>query len=439
MAASSRVPRLLRNNEVIKEWAISSCGAASAAWSPRELLTGTSSVFPASSQLTVKRSSTSRFFMYEEQGQAKLNDGIGKTEELLVSPAEMANLLHEKDDSGSYHYWTSPVASVAPELLERFPNYHSLHNDQRFLDPRGPSMWMGNSGSATQAHYDVADNVLVQLHGSKRIRCYPPKAAKALHVFPDSHPRARKSQVNFDEPDHDRYPFFTSLPAPILDVILQPGDALWLPAFWFHHVENGRLPPSSSSTTTTTTTCNDAEDAPSVSVNVFSFSAPMMTAQRIFQTASRPFGFLPPPHPSDQKAVEEHHSFALAVLRALGHELLKGLNREESSPSDYIRSALLTSRYAPLGVDDDSSPIIANNATARALTMDENAVVASCIASILPEFELLDDSSKIQNEGKEEEESGIVDLIALHLLELWAVELVGAGAVAGSWSAALHD
>ena len=25
-----------------------------------------------------------------------------------------------------------------------------------------------------QAHYDVADNVIVQLHGVKRVRCYPP-------------------------------------------------------------------------------------------------------------------------------------------------------------------------------------------------------------------------------------------------------------------------
>ena len=55
---------------------------------------------------------------------------------------------------------------------------------------------MGGRGSSTQAHYDVAHNVFVQLHGEKRFELRPPSAHRSLHVFPDAHPRARKSQVS---------------------------------------------------------------------------------------------------------------------------------------------------------------------------------------------------------------------------------------------------
>ena len=165
------------------------------------------------------------------------------------------------------------------------------------LDPRGPSLWMGSRGSATQAHYDVADNVLVQLYGSKRVRCFHPAAACALHVFPDAHPRARKSQVDFDEPDHRRFPHLASLPAPVLDVVLQPGDALWIPAFWFHHLENCWWPTideasmCSGGDATTGQDCGvDAPAAASVSLNIFALSQPMLLAQKVFQRERRPLG-----------------------------------------------------------------------------------------------------------------------------------------------------
>lgn len=156
------VPRLLRH-EITKPWARHPAG-----WSPHELLAGESSFFLESSSLTVKRSTT-RFFMYEEHAneRVKLKDDNGPTEVLQRSPSHLADLLC--DGENQYHYWTSPVADVAPGLLKRLQGYESLHDDQQLLDPRGPSLWMGSSGSATQAHYDVADIVVVQLFGTKRV------------------------------------------------------------------------------------------------------------------------------------------------------------------------------------------------------------------------------------------------------------------------------
>jgi|EP01046_Picozoa_sp_COSAG06_P050652 hypothetical protein len=246
------------SNALTRSW------VAGAGWAPHELA-AEQAVFSAA--LTVKRSA-SRFFMYEEHRTGKLDDSvdsIGGTTELLQQAAgEFLDAV--ASDRTGYCYWTSPLSSVAPELLSRTPGFQQLHElpplamegrvDSEGLenprtaalptDPRGPSIWIGSAGSSTQAHYDVADNVIVQLHGTKRLRCYPPQAATCLHVFPDAHPRARKSQVNFDSPDTTRFPLFAALPPPALDITLHPGDALSVPAFWFHHVENDPLGPSVS-------------------------------------------------------------------------------------------------------------------------------------------------------------------------------------------------
>lgn len=222
--------------------------AAGTRYSPSDLL----SRFDPSSTLTVKRApKRRRFFMYEEHDDVKLkDDDVART--IAVSPGELADLLHRRSGgaSGEHHYyWTAPVAAVAPHLAGEFDWLDRLDDNAagrppRPSDPRGPSLWAGTSGSGTQCHYDVADNVVAQLHGTKRVRLYPPGVgARHLHVFPDAHPRARKSQVDFDriergdgDPDggadggraSSRFPHLAGLPRPSLDVVLVGILCPWL-------------------------------------------------------------------------------------------------------------------------------------------------------------------------------------------------------------------
>ena len=76
-----------------------------------------------------------------------------------------------------------------------------------------------------------------QVAGRKRVRLWPPAAHECLHVFPDAHPRARKAQLDVDDPAAGGYALGAGLDAPALDVVLEPGDAVAIPAFWFHHCE----------------------------------------------------------------------------------------------------------------------------------------------------------------------------------------------------------
>ena len=390
-------PRLIRN-------------AVERRYTPNDIL----SQFDAA-LLTVKRSlKRHRFFMYEEVGASKLKDDITPT--ITTTPNQFESLLQRNRDTSDHHYyWTSPIASVMPSTQE-FQWHTQIQDKDAFLDPRGPSLWMGTSGSGTQCHYDVADNIIVQLHGTKRVRIYHPiVGVNNLHVYPDAHPKARKSQVDFDfvangHSDDDeimrqRFPhYYPDIPSPVLDVTLQPGDAIEIPAFWLHHVENGYVD-NELDNYSNIDKAKRNDVAPSISLNSFALSKSMMIAQTIFQKASRPFRSRVNNVPSG--------------LKELGIRLICGLNVvDDGQEASYISRQLLEARYHPL----ISNTQVEYNNTTGSLTDAELQSIDVCIERILPDFHAL-----IMEEEEENvrDKNGIVLLVALHLLELWTIELAG--------------
>lgn len=87
--------------------------------------------------------------------------------------------------------------------------------------------WMGPKGTLTPFHHDLTNNLLVQVMGRKRCRLVPAwevsRMKNSQHCFSD------RSPADWDEAD-------PSLP-PVLECTIGPGDALFLPIGWWHHVE----------------------------------------------------------------------------------------------------------------------------------------------------------------------------------------------------------
>lgn len=88
--------------------------------------------------------------------------------------------------------------------------------------PSGASLWMGPAGTVTPLHHDFTNLLFCALHGRKRSRLVPPLTASLLERVTAQH--------TLVSPD--------ALPAgtPVLDVVVGPGEALFLPIGWWHHV-----------------------------------------------------------------------------------------------------------------------------------------------------------------------------------------------------------
>jgi hypothetical protein len=85
----------------------------------------------------------------------------------------------------------------------------------------------------------------VQIWGEKRVTLYSPDERPLLYACsttPQGDHEPDGTDVNPDEPDYDRFPLFRQ--AHRLDVVIGPGDMLFIPDGWWHHVRS--LTPSFS-------------------------------------------------------------------------------------------------------------------------------------------------------------------------------------------------
>ena len=119
-----------------------------------------------------------------------------------------------------------------PVLAQHFRVPHILqsttaHSSVFRVSSPGLSLW---------THYDVVDNLLVHLHGTKRVTIFPPASCSDLHLAPLPH-SSSSPVVDLYTPDLQRFPRFHIAQHAAQQLLLQPGSVLFIPALWFHHVE----------------------------------------------------------------------------------------------------------------------------------------------------------------------------------------------------------
>lgn len=101
------------------------------------------------------------------------------------------------------------------------------------------SFWLG-SQARIAAHYDCPSNLACAVAGERRFTLLPPEQLGNLYVGPlDKTPSGQPiSLVDFAQPDFVRHPQFAEAMRHAKTASLQPGDALFIPSMWWHHVES---------------------------------------------------------------------------------------------------------------------------------------------------------------------------------------------------------
>lgn len=106
--------------------------------------------------------------------------------------------------------------------------------DESIFDPalldNGTSLWFGPAGTITPLHHDTTNILFCQIHGRKRISLISPWHTELLRA-------ADGFYSTYDLESHETRRMFEDAGIATLDVTLEPGEALFIPVGWWHHVK----------------------------------------------------------------------------------------------------------------------------------------------------------------------------------------------------------
>lgn len=125
---------------------------------------------------------------------------------------------------------------IAETALPGFAESHPLPYVPEQAMPR---FWIGNAAKVA-THNDPNENIAVVVAGRRRFTVFPPDEVANLYLGPLEFTPAGVpiSMVHVTAPDLERYPRFAAAMEAALTAELGPGDAMFIPYAWYHHVES---------------------------------------------------------------------------------------------------------------------------------------------------------------------------------------------------------
>ena len=134
----------------------------------------------------------------------------------------------------------APAVAMQSALIAQCLPGFAADNAMPLLEARvEPRAWIG-SAIITPAHFDESHNIAVCVAGRRRFTLFAPEQVANLYVGPlDNTPAGMPmSLVDFARPDLQRFPRFREAWASAQVAELAPGDAVYLPPLWWHHVQS---------------------------------------------------------------------------------------------------------------------------------------------------------------------------------------------------------
>ncbi|XP_044735753.1 bifunctional peptidase and arginyl-hydroxylase JMJD5 [Chrysoperla carnea] len=113
------------------------------------------------------------------------------------------------------------------------PDYCALTDDDETNVEPEINAWFGPKGTLSPLHYDPKHNLLTQVIGSKQIILFSPDDSSYLYPYDDKL-LFNTSQVDPISPNLKDYPEFGK--AIKWYCVLKPGEMLYIPPKWWHHV-----------------------------------------------------------------------------------------------------------------------------------------------------------------------------------------------------------
>jgi len=155
-------------------------------------------------------------------------DSIKHKTKMLFS--EYIQLIKNVDESNDFYMTANNQvlrSTKFKELLQNIPNVSD------FLNPPSDNgswyLWIGPKGTITPLHHDENFIVHAQISGRKKWKLISP-----LHFSDVYNNRAVFSKVDIENIDYEAFPLMKNVN--VLEVVVEPGEAIFIPLGWWHGV-----------------------------------------------------------------------------------------------------------------------------------------------------------------------------------------------------------
>lgn len=178
---------------------------------------------------------------------------------VAIAPAEAHGCFHYVDDVSRLNFERTEMGfaemlalllreaeqpvprSIAGQGLNAarlLPGFEKAHPMPLLPPSVPPRMWIGNAAKVA-THNDELENIACVVAGRRRFTLFPPDQIGNLYMGPfELTPGGTPiSMVHVSAPDLERYPRYAKAQENGWVADLEPGDALYIPYQWFHHVE----------------------------------------------------------------------------------------------------------------------------------------------------------------------------------------------------------
>eukprot|EP00040_Diaphanoeca_grandis_P002122 m.20604 g.20604 ORF g.20604 m.20604 type:complete len:588 (-) comp13004_c0_seq1:46-1809(-) len=261
----------------------------------------------------------------ESESESEMNKNV------LLRENREDNSPAPRHTNGLFYSWAGKLDDLGIEkLADVSPIYpfmvlspeFNLAEEQLF---RSTHVWISPKESVTPAHYDIAHNFFIQMKGRKRVLMFPPESWQLLYLHPILHPASLSAQVNLNadfESQRSQFPFLPreGISAYVAD--LGPGDVLYIPPLWLHHV----------------TTIES-----SISMSVWTPFAGSDLYDKILKEQPLPI------------QLSWSHAWKVAALRMLIDSLVTSLDLEDMDAAQFIDWTLMQNRYINISDEAEQS------------------------------------------------------------------------------------
>ena len=168
-----------------------------------------------------------RFFYTPDLSSFNFNHQQGRVRDILSA------ILAETDNPAP-----PAIAIQNLQVVSGLPGFQTQNPMDLLAPAPAPGIWIGNRATVA-AHFDMYENIACVVGGHRRFTLFPPDQLPNLYVGPLELTPAGVpiSLVDFDAPDFERYPDFAKALGAAEQAELEPGDAIYIPYLWWHHIK----------------------------------------------------------------------------------------------------------------------------------------------------------------------------------------------------------